>query len=96
MEVGKSLKEKTITGLFWSFTDQFASQGIQFLVLLILARFVSPEGFGLIGMVSIFIAISNTLIDCGLTQALIRERKVSQEEYSTIFSSISSWLVYYL
>lgn len=85
MEVGKSLKEKTITGLFWSFTDQFASQGIQFFVLLILARLVSPEDFGLIGMVSIFIVISNTLIDCGLTQALIRERKVSQEEYSTIF-----------
>ncbi|MGM7634649.1 lipopolysaccharide biosynthesis protein [Bacillus sp. Hm123] len=79
------LKRKTIFGLLWSFMDMFMSQGIQFLVLMILARLLTPEHFGVIGMVIIFIAISNTIIDSGFTQALVRETNASQEDYSTVF-----------
>ena len=79
------IRGKTITGLVWSFIDLFASQGIQFIVLMILARLLAPEFFGLIGMVVVFIAISNSLIDSGLTQALIREKDTSQADYSTVF-----------
>lgn len=79
------IRGKTITGLVWSFIDLFASQGIQFIVLMILARLLAPEFFGLIGMVVVFIAISNSLIDSGLTQALIREKDTSQVDYSTVF-----------
>lgn len=80
-----NLKNKTLTGLLWSFIDLFASQGIQLLVLLYLARVLVPEHFGLIGMVAVFIAISHTIVDSGFSQALIREEKVDKEEYSTIF-----------
>ncbi len=79
------LKTKTLFGLFWSFIDLFASQGIQFLMIMILARILSPDHFGLIGMIVVFIVISNSLIDSGLTQALIREKNVNQQDYSTVF-----------
>jgi teichuronic acid exporter len=80
-----SIKQKTVNGLLWSFTDSFASQGVQFVVGVILARILSPREFGLIGMLSIFIAISQTFIDSGFTSALIRKNNCSQEDYSTIF-----------
>lgn len=80
-----TLKNKTIKGLVWSFIDLFSKQGIQFVVLMMLARILIPENFGLIGMIAIFIAISNSLIDSGFSQALIREKVVNRSEYSTIF-----------
>lgn len=85
MEPQPSLKKKTIGGLLWSFGDLIGNQGIQFLIQIILARMLLPEHFGLIGMILVFIALSNSLVDSGFTQALIRERNASQTDYSTIF-----------
>src|SRR5690606_13308427 len=81
----RSLKKKTIGGLFWSFGDLLGNQGIQFIIQVILARMLLPEHFGLIGMILVFIAISNSLIDSGFTQGLIREQHVTQKDYSTVF-----------
>ena len=94
------LKKKTIFGLLWSFTDIFARQGIQFIVLMILARILTPEQFGIIGMIAVFIAISNSIIDSGFSQALIREKKVKKDEYSTVFffnfiMSLTIYLILY-
>ena len=80
-----SLKQKTVSGLLWSFIDNFARLGIQFIVGIILARLLSPKEFGLIGMLTIFIAISQSFIDSGFGQALIRKKDPSQADYSTVF-----------
>ena len=80
-----SLKIKTITSLFWSFTDSFANYGIQFIFGIILARLLSPREYGLIGMIALFLAISQSFIDSGFQQALIRRQNCSQRDYSTIF-----------
>jgi teichuronic acid exporter len=80
-----TLKEKTLSGLFWSFVDNFANLGIQFVVGIILARMLSPREFGLIGMITIFIAISQTFVDSGFRQALIRKSTCTQSDYSTVF-----------
>ena len=80
-----SLKQKTISGLIWSFIDSIAGQGISFIVGIILARLLSPKEFGLIGMLTIFIAISQSFIDSGFRQALIRKQNCTQSDYSTVF-----------
>jgi teichuronic acid exporter len=80
-----SLKQKTISGLLWSFMDSFASQGVQFIAGIVLARILSPREFGLIGMLAIFIGISQSFIDSGFTSALIRKKDCSSEDYSTVF-----------
>lgn len=85
MENQRSLKKKTIGGLLWSFVDLLGNQGIQFIIQVILARMLIPDHFGLIGMILVFTAVSNSLIDSGFTQALIREQKVTQKDYSTVF-----------
>lgn len=81
----KTLKQKTITGTIWSFIDSFANQGIQFIVGILLARILSPREFGLIGMLAIFIALSQSFVDSGFTHALIRKRDCTQTDYSTVF-----------
>jgi O-antigen/teichoic acid export membrane protein len=80
-----TLKQKTISGLIWSFIDNLAGQGITFITGIILARLLSPKEFGLIGMLVIFIAISQSFIDSGFRQALIRKQNCTQADYSTVF-----------
>lgn len=81
----QNLKQKTIHGLFWSFIDNFAKLGIQFIVGIILARILSPREFGLIGMLTIFIAVSHTIVESGFGSALIRKKDCTQVDYSTVF-----------
>lgn len=83
--MSKSLKTKTIHGVFWSSVERFSIQGIHFLVTLILARILTPEDFGLIGMLTVFIAIAQSLIDSGFSLALIRKQDRTDTDNSTVF-----------
>ena len=58
---------------------------LQFVINIVLARLLVPEDFGLVGMIMIFIAVSQTLIDGGFASALIQKVDASQTDYSTIF-----------
>jgi O-antigen/teichoic acid export membrane protein len=80
-----TLKEKTIKGLAWSFTDTISRQGITFILGIILARLLDPREFGLIAMTSIFFAISQMFISSGFGDALVRKKECSQADYSTAF-----------
>jgi teichuronic acid exporter len=80
-----SIKEKTISGIVWNFIDNFSNLGLNFIIGIILARLLSPKEFGLIGMVTIFIAISMTFVNSGFTNALIRKKDCTETDYSTVF-----------
>lgn len=80
-----SLAKKALTGLVWTFAQQFGTQFISFVASIILARVLLPEEFGLIGMLAIFMAIGNVLINGGLTTSLIRTENPDQRDYSTVF-----------
>ncbi len=92
-----TLKQKTVSGTIWSFIDSFANQGIQFIAGIVLARILSPTEFGLIGMLTIFIALSQSFIDSGFTNALIRKQDCTQTDYSTVFYfNIVVGIIFYL
>lgn len=93
-----SLRKTAISGLIWTFAQQFGTQGIQFLVSIVMARLLLPEEFGLIGMISVFIAIGTSLMNSGLTQSLIRTENPDQEDYSTVFffNLAGSIVVYFI
>lgn len=93
-----SLKDQAVSSVFWVFIHAFGSQGIAFFVSIVLARFLEPSEFGLIAMLSVFIAIGNNLINSGLTQSLIRSQQVDEEDFSTVFyfNIIVSIIVYVL
>lgn len=80
-----SIASKSIHGIIWSAIERFSLQGAQFLIGIVLARLLSPSDFGMIGMLSIFMGISQTFIDCGFSSALIRQKKVSAKDYGTTF-----------
>lgn len=80
-----TLKEKTVQGLFWSFADHFAGQLVTFVVGIVLARLLTPEEFGLVGMLTIFIALSQSVVNSGFSQALIRKKDCTPDDYSTVF-----------
>ena len=79
------LKNKALKGVFWSFIESISNQLFVFVIGIIIARILSPKEFGLIGMVSVFMAISQTFIDSGFSQALIRKKNCNQTDYSTVF-----------
>ena len=80
-----TLQNKTLSGLFWSFLENFAKQGVNFIIGIVLARLLLPEQFGLIGMIMVFIAISYSFTDSGFTQALIRKQNCTNVDYATVF-----------
>lgn len=83
--MASSLKEETTKGVFWSSIERFGSQGIQFLVLLVMARLLTPEDYGLVGMVTVFIGLAQAFIDSGFSQALIRKTDRTDVDNSTVF-----------
>lgn len=80
-----SLEQKTLSGFKWNFIESFSRYFLVFFVSIILARLLSPEDYGLVGMTAIFVAISKVFIDGGFSDALIRTKEPSQEDYSTVF-----------
>ena len=81
----ESLKNKTVKGMGWSALENMTRLGVTFVVSIILARLLSPEEYGLIGILTIFIAIFNAIVDSGFTNALIRKQDATDTDYSTVF-----------
>ena len=81
----QSLKNKAVKGVGWSFIDNIANSGITFLIGLVLARLLTPKEYGIMAMITIFIAISNSIIDSGFSSALIRKTDIKRVDYNTVF-----------
>lgn len=81
----KTIQSRAASGMFWTVFDTGINQGISFIVQIILARILLPDDFGLIGIITVFIALSASMIDCGFASALIREKETTQEDCSTMF-----------
>lgn len=80
-----SLKDKTVKGVAWSGIDNVVQFGITFLVSIVLARLLSPDDYGLIGIITIFTVIGEALVNGGFTTALIRKNDVTENDYNTAF-----------
>lgn len=82
-----AIRNKTVRGVGWSFADNILSQGITFLVGLVLARLLTPQEYGLIGVITIFIAVFNSITDSGFSSALIRKKDAREVDFNTVFLS---------
>ena len=79
------IKQKAASGMVWTSLQKFAGMGISFISGIILARLLTPEDYGCIGMLSIFMLIAGSFVDGGFASALIQKKRPTQEDYSTIF-----------
>lgn len=97
----ESLKDKTVKGVGWSAIDNVAGYAVTFVVGIILARLLSPEDYGLLGLIGIFTAICGCFINSGFSSALIRKKDATEDDYNTVFifnliMSIVLYVVLYL
>lgn len=81
----ENLKQKAVSGVMWTSIQKFAGMGLRFFSGIVLARLLTPEDFGCIGMLSIFMVVANSIVDGGFGSALIQKKRPTQEDYSTIF-----------
>ena len=81
----KQTTTKVLNGLFWKLMENGGAQGVQFLVSIILARLLSPEEYGVVGVILIFVTIANVLVQNGFSTALIQKRKVDDTDFSSVF-----------
>ncbi|WP_026309852.1 lipopolysaccharide biosynthesis protein [Niabella aurantiaca] len=80
-----SLRNKTVSGLIWTVMDSMVLRGLSFLATILLARWLGPAQFGLIGMIAVFIAIGTNIADSGMSASLIRTKDAEEADYSTVF-----------
>jgi O-antigen/teichoic acid export membrane protein len=83
--MAESLKNKTVKGTIWSGIDNVAQVGVTFLVSIVLARLLTPDDYGLLGIITIFTSVCNTLINGGMVTALIRTKNATDDDYNTAF-----------
>lgn len=80
-----SLRARALRGSAWSLVEQATAQGIQFLITVVMARLLTPEDFGLMGMLGIFIVLSQSVLDAGLGMALIRKPDATHLDECSVF-----------
>lgn len=94
----ESLTKRTVKSSIWSIIDVVLRQGVSFVISVVLARLLSPTDYGTIGLLMIFITLSNVFVDSGFSSGLIRKIDRTQDDLSTafIFNIIVSIVVYCL
>ena len=78
-----NLRHTTIRALSWSLVNVLGRQGVQFVIGIVLARLLLPEEFGLVGMLTIFIAVAKAFLDSGFGAALIQKRNPTLTDTSS-------------
>ena len=81
----RTLKNKVVTGLFWTFGERIITQGISFVLSIILARILMPSEFGVLALILVFINIANVFVSTGLGEALIQKKDTDESDFSTMF-----------
>lgn len=80
------MAESSVTkSVIWSAVERFSTIGIQFILNIIIARILSPSDYGIIGMLAIFLSISQCLIDSGFSTALVQSKDRQEKDYGTVF-----------
>lgn len=80
-----SLKQKTVTGATWVAVEKWGQQAVQFVITILIARILGPADYGIVGILLVFLMLSNVLIDSGFGAALVREQDATDADYSTVF-----------
>jgi teichuronic acid exporter len=81
----QNIKSKAISSLFWKLMERGGTQGIQFIVQIILARLLLPEDYGIIALVVIFTSIAGVFVQSGLNTALIQKKDADEADFSSVF-----------
>jgi O-antigen/teichoic acid export membrane protein len=93
-----SLKQKVVKGTIWALLERISAQAVGFIVTLVLARLLTPNDYGTVALLTIFISIAGVLVDSGLGQALIQKKEATELDFNSVFylSVVVSGIVYWV
>lgn len=93
-----SLKNKVMSGLFWTFGERIIAQSVSFIVSIILARILMPDEYGVIAIILVFINLANVFVANGFGESLVRKKDSDATDFSTVFycSFAFAWLLYFV
>ncbi|WP_338192420.1 lipopolysaccharide biosynthesis protein [Aerococcus viridans] len=77
-------KSNILSSLFWKLMERGGTQGIQFIVQIVLARLLSPEEYGIIAIVMVFILLANVFVESGFNTALIQKKDADEVDFSSV------------
>jgi O-antigen/teichoic acid export membrane protein len=81
----KNLRQRTVSGLGWNTATQALARILQFTLLIVLARILSPNEFGLIGMILVFTGFASSFSDMGLGASIIQAHALSDVKLDSVF-----------
>lgn len=81
----KSERNKILGGMAWKLGERLSSQGVSFVVSIILARLLTPAEYGIIAMMNIFIVLANVFVVSGFNTSLIQKKDADELDFSTIY-----------
>lgn len=79
------LKKKALHGIIWNTIQSLSNKGLSFLFLILMTRLLTPEDYGMVGMLAVFMVIADAFIDCGFGQAIVRKLNRTVLDESTVF-----------
>lgn len=93
-----NFSNKVISGLLWKFSERMAAQIVTFIVTIVLARLITPEEYGVIALITIFITIANVFVVSGFGNALIQKKDADNIDFSSVFyfNIIFSLFIYFV
>lgn len=83
--MNETLKSKALGAVAWSAAEQLSSQGVRFVIGIMLARLLLPAEFGLLGMLGVFLGVAQVFANCGFGQALIQRQDATRLDESSVF-----------
>lgn len=89
-------RQKVFSNMIWRFLERTGAQLVQFIVAIVLARILSPEDYGTIALVTVFITILNVFVDSGLGTALVQKKDADNIDFSTVFYTNLIFCLVYL
>ena len=92
------LKQKATSGMVWTTIQKYTNTFAQFVSGIVLARLLTPEDYGCIGMLTVFTTIAASIVTMGFGSALIQKKRPTEVDYSTIFywNEAVSLLMYFV
>ena len=82
----KKVKGKSVlSGLFWSFGERITAQLVTFIITILLARILTPNDYGVISLILVFITLANVFVSNGFGESLVQKQDASERDFSTIF-----------
>ena len=78
-------KKVVVKNLFWRYSERTLAQGVTFIVSVILARLLTPNDYGIVGLITVFISIAGVFVSSGFGNSLIQKENVTQLDYSSVF-----------